>query len=178
MVDYFEALRHKVEKEREIRERLTRRREQEWRYNTQRRRQDWDSIRFQISPNYEKYQHYKESQIQRQVEIDYLADQVKELYALQQDPEYQAEQRELRRFREFRRSALKRDLMRFLTEDETYERLRERTKEEEAAKWQAEIQLCIAECERRNRVKIKWTYLAIWGLTLLSVGLAVFACVS
>ncbi|KAJ8068682.1 hypothetical protein OCU04_002381 [Sclerotinia nivalis] len=177
MVNYFEEVRHKAEKEREIRERLAQRREQEWRYNTQRRRQDWDSIRLQISPNCEKYQHYKESQIQRQVEIDYLAEQARELYALQQDPEYQAEQREMRRFQESRRSALKRKLVRFFNGDENLERLRERAKEEEAAKWQAEIQLCIAEFDRRNRVEIKWTYLVIWGLSILSVGLAVFACV-
>ncbi|EDN91372.1 predicted protein [Sclerotinia sclerotiorum 1980 UF-70] len=158
MFSYLEALRHRSEKERQIRERLTQRRGQEWRHNTHRRRQDEDSIRFQI-----RYQQAKKSQIKRQVEIDYMA-----------------ERRQLRRFREWGRAARKRklQLVGFLDGEGDVESWRENIKEDEDDKWKREIQLCMKKLESRNRVEVKWDYLVMWGLSILSVRLAVFACFS
>lgn len=157
-------------------EQLTQAREREWYRNSIRKHQNWNDIRFQLSPQYSKFMHYKNFQIQRQVEIDYLAEQAKELYLKQQDPEWQAEQMELRRWEEFRRYVVQNDLVQCMTLQEKYERKRRRARERKAAKCQANLRRYLAKCDLQDRQDREemLTYQAIGGFVILSVGVVLF----
>ncbi|TEY60630.1 hypothetical protein BOTCAL_0179g00150 [Botryotinia calthae] len=158
-------------------EQLTQAREREWHHNSIRRHQNWNDIRFQLSPQYGKFMHYKNFQIQRQVEIDYLAEQAKELYLKQQDPEWQAEQMELRRWEEYRRYVMQNDLVRCMTLKEKYERKIRRARERKAAMYQANLRRYLAKCDRQDRQdrEDKLTYKTIGGFAILSVGVVLFS---
>ncbi|KAF7927711.1 uncharacterized protein EAE98_006093 [Botrytis deweyae] len=158
-------------------EELTRAREREWHHNSIRKHQNWNDIRFQLSPQYRKFMHYKNFQIQRQVEIDYLAEQAKELYLKQQDPEWQAEQAKLKRREEYRRYVVQNDLVHCMTLEEKFERKITRARERKAAKYQENLQRYLAECDRQDRQdrEDKLAYQAIGGFALLSVGVILFS---
>ncbi|KAF7916905.1 hypothetical protein BELL_0297g00100 [Botrytis elliptica] len=163
--------------ERLRKEELTRAREREWHHNSIRKHQNWNDIRFQLSPQYGKFMHYKNFQIQRQVEIDYLAEQAKELYLKQQDPEWQAEQAKLKRREEYRRYVVQNDLVHCMTLEEKFERKITRARERKAAKYQENLQRYLAECDRQDRQdrEDKLAYQAIGAFALLSVGVILFS---
>ncbi|TGO40707.1 hypothetical protein BHYA_0033g00610 [Botrytis hyacinthi] len=163
--------------ERLRKEQLTQAREREWYHNSIRKHQNWNDTRFQLSPQYGKFVHYKKFQIQRQVEIDYLAEQAKELYLKQQDPEWQAEQIELRRWEEYRRRVVQNDLVHCMTLEEKNEREIRRARESKTAKYQANLQRYLAEWDRQDHQdrENKLAYQAIGGVALSSVGVALFS---
>ncbi|TGO14386.1 hypothetical protein BTUL_0054g00580 [Botrytis tulipae] len=163
--------------ERLRKEELAQAHEREWNHNSIRKHQNWNDIRFELSPQYSKFMHYKRFQIQRQVEMDYLAEQAKELYRKQLDPEWQAEQMELRRMEEYRRHVVQNDLVHCMTLEEKNEREMRRARERRAAKYQANLQRYLAACDLQDRQdrEDKLAYQAIGGFALLSVGVVLFS---
>ncbi|KAI9647071.1 hypothetical protein NHQ30_005073 [Ciborinia camelliae] len=120
--------------------------------------------------NWPKQEHYEKHLRQREWEMHNLAREVKELYAQQQDPEYQARVKEVRRCEQAQEFIMKNDLVEFMTDEQKQERSRKlahmQAREEQIVEGRTELleTIALADEDKKLEKSINLTYLAIGGL--------------
>ncbi|KAG4034481.1 hypothetical protein MFRU_003g04420 [Monilinia fructicola] len=127
-----------------------------------------------------KLSHHRDSQLKRRWEMDLLIKQVKELVAREQDPRYQARQRQLRRLEEANRFIIDHDLRHFMDEKMRGEVSRQRAHaqamEEQKAQWRADLEreIALADARERRRGGVTVTEVVLGGLVVGFLAFAMF----
>ncbi|KAB8300448.1 hypothetical protein EYC80_000620 [Monilinia laxa] len=122
--------------------------------------------------------HHRYSQTRRQREMGLLLKQVKELVAREQDPEYQARERQIRRLQEANQFIIDHDLKHFMDDKMKAEVSRQRAHvqamEEQKAQWKADMEreIALADAREKKNNGITMKELVLGGLL---VGIIVFA---